>query len=792
MFFTITKKSTNLLVSLLVVTASLFISCSSFTSDNHGECGSVVFIVDEALVNAVKSSVRAADSSEGSSFEVELSGDYNSRQSVPLIFGQKIVFENVPVKAVLHAEARIWRTLDDGDRVIRYLAKSEEIKITKGENQIRMKLEKNPDKTVWESRIYVSSINGSDQTGDGSYESPLATIEAGLSLMASRKTDYMLKLEGSFSYTEALTFDSSIKAADLFLVGYNEGAEIQGASGTVTLQLQTQKTITLKNIKISKPSNSTGVSLRVGFGNDSEITTVILGEGAKVVEGGNAGVLISDKGKFIVDGGEVVDNGNQENNNCGINNGGILEIKSGVIKNNNVNSPSKIGIINNGTLLMSDQAVVDNSNIIKFSDDTKKITVAGALTAATPVAKILPYSYTENTVLIELASDVSDISLADASAKFAVLPEKDGNGNVVQNWIVAANGTLQKEVVESSSGSSNGNSISADFVFVEGSTILATSNNPVVNSQVFITNREITIRDLLVCKHEVTQKEFFEYVLPWADVGEILGVSYMSGRDPNETYGVGDNYPINTITWYQAILYCNARSKAEGLEQVYYLTPEYTDHPEDNYVPVYDIDEWTSITKTGGEFFFNKYENNIDPEDSRNGKYYVISSDRLNSLNHPLVGIKMDITKNGYRLLTEAEWEYCARGGKNLIYSKYSGTDDVSKLSEYAWFGDSYGKIHEVMQKKANNLGLYDMCGNVFEWCFDVNNSSITVDTPETGYVGENANDTVGKVCRGGSWSSDEDDNYNHGCAIYTRGTYTVESFSDHQHGIRLCRTKTD
>ena len=77
----------------------------------------------------------------------------------------------------------------------------------------------------------------------------------------------------------------------------------------------------------------------------------------------------------------------------------------------------------------------------------------------------------------------------------------------------------------------------------------------------------------------------------------------------------------------------------------------------------------------------------------------------------------MDMDRKGFRLPTEAEWEYAARGGTKC---KYAGVDQESLLKNYAWYKDNAeDKTHEVATKKPNNYGLYDMSGNVTEWCWD-------------------------------------------------------------------------
>ena len=104
------------------------------------------------------------------------------------------------------------------------------------------------------------------------------------------------------------------------------------------------------------------------------------------------------------------------------------------------------------------------------------------------------------------------------------------------------------------------------------------------------------------------------------------------------------------------------------------------------------------------------------------------------------------LTGKNFRLPTEAEWEYAARGGNKSKGYKYSGSNTIDDV---AWYTSNSGsKTHDVKTKQANELGIYDMSGNVWEWCQDwygsYNSGSQTNPTgPSSG---------SSRVCRGGSW----------------------------------------
>jgi len=176
------------------------------------------------------------------------------------------------------------------------------------------------------------------------------------------------------------------------------------------------------------------------------------------------------------------------------------------------------------------------------------------------------------------------------------------------------------------------------------------------------------------------------------DLTKLKGASW---RNPN--FETTDRFPVCCVSWFDAIAYCNWRSQQEG------LTPYY------NQSGYYNPADWSKGI------------------------------------------VQYNVDANGYRLPTEAEWEYAARANNNM--NRFSGDDIIARVAIH--FFNSQDRAWEVASKAANDFGIYDLTGNVSEWVWDWYESNYYKKSPGTNPLGPFA---VGKrkVIRGGSWYDDE------------------------------------
>ncbi len=138
-------------------------------------------------------------------------------------------------------------------------------------------------------------------------------------------------------------------------------------------------------------------------------------------------------------------------------------------------------------------------------------------------------------------------------------------------------------------------------------------------------------------------------------------------------------------------------------------------------------------------------------------------------------------TGKNYRLPTEAEWEYAARSGG--LKEQWAGTNDEEKIGEYTWYGyTANGRTHTVAEKTPNAIGLYDMMGNVWEWCSDWYDKKYYESSPSKNPQGPPEGHN--RVIRGGGWRSKDK-----GLRTTDRNSFLPSSKKFSTTGFRLARS---
>jgi len=344
-------------------------------------------------------------------------------------------------------------------------------------------------------------------------------------------------------------------------------------------------------------------------------------------------------------------------------------------------------------------------------------------------------------------------------------------------FIACDDGINDYQIIEKEAG------FGGTLVWIEGGTFKMGSPYAVGNNDEFPL-RDVALDGFWMGKYQVTQEQYLA----------VTGTnpSYFDGsanREPFENE-IQEKRPVEQVSWYDAIEFCNALSEKESLTPYYIIKKVFVavDEPDDfegtitlsflnslNYSIICKgpggIEKSLNI-RPGNTVAINLVEGEwniiikaFDADENRFGEAEIatvqinrdtsVNNFAINGFDAPentgtfLWQIAIDKSANGYRLPTEAQWEYACRAGSQASRF-YGGTD--SDLINYAWYRVNSGNMtHQVGLKKPNNRGLYDIYGNVREWCWDLYNTSYNNAGGNIDPLGADSGSS--RVFRGGAWN---------------------------------------